>query len=182
VHLWIYERVKSISGPNGADTQSHSAFTACANSPLYLLAHRSILPSHDTSDKIGRSYLFSTLAPPSTLLLRFPCLAMLPYILIKPTAFDVPRLAEIQQAAFMNEPVTLGAHANVSKEDYISWASKVISRAHAPPGCEVEFVCAKDAETGEIVGWAEWAMPLDEGEEPKEGGEKEKDTVSRGRK
>jgi hypothetical protein len=99
---------------------------------------------------------------------------MPPYILTRPTASDVPRLADIQRAAFMNAPVTLGAHDNVSQEDYISWASKVISRAHAPPGCKVEFVCAKDVETGWIVGWAEWAMPLDEGEEPKEGGEKEK--------
>jgi GNAT superfamily N-acetyltransferase len=102
------------------------------------------------------------------------------YTLVSPTASDIPRIATIQQAAFAEDPLTIAALANVSKEDYISWCHQVHSRPDPPPGYKLEFVCAKNTDTGEIAGWAQWAIPLEDGEEWKGDEKREKVPLPKG--
>jgi hypothetical protein len=102
------------------------------------------------------------------------------YTLVSPTASDIPRIATIQQAAFAKGSLTAAALPDVSKEDYISWCEQSHSHPSPPPGYKLEFVCAKNTDTGEIAGWAQWAIPLADGEEWKGDEKREKVPLPKG--
>jgi hypothetical protein len=87
------------------------------------------------------------------------------YALVPPTTSDNHRLAVIQQAAFVGDRLTVAALSDVSKEDFTSWCEQHILRPNPPPGYKLDRVCAKDTKTGVIAGWADWGIPLAEGEE-----------------
>jgi hypothetical protein len=87
------------------------------------------------------------------------------YVLSPTSAADAYRLGEVQQAAFVDDPLTLAATKNIPKEAYIRWIEHAITHPDPPPGHKIQYMCAREAETGEIGGWAEWIIPLDEGEE-----------------
>jgi hypothetical protein len=89
----------------------------------------------------------------------------MPFILSRPTATDAPRLAEIQQVAFVDDAFTLGPLRAVPKEAYIRWVERAFLRPRAPPGHRAEYVCARDAATGKVGGWALWSVPLADGKE-----------------
>jgi hypothetical protein len=88
------------------------------------------------------------------------------YILKEPEEAQLPRLAEIQKAAFAEDPLVLGALPGVAHEDYIAWVTQNLTRPRPPPGYRMELVCAVKEETGEIVGFAQWAIPTKPGDEP----------------
>jgi hypothetical protein len=84
------------------------------------------------------------------------------FTLSPPTPDDFPRLAEIAHAAFLDDDFSKVAFKDVSKEDNIAWSMAGFEKMPAAPG---EIVCARDPETGEIVGWARWAIPVEKGTE-----------------
>jgi GNAT superfamily N-acetyltransferase len=83
------------------------------------------------------------------------------FVLSTPEPSQLTRLAEILVAAFAQDPLTLAGLPGVSHADQLAWAEQGLQHLRAPPGCRAELVCATKKETGEIVGFAQWAIPLD---------------------
>jgi hypothetical protein len=105
---------------------------------------------------------------------------MPPFVLSPVTAADFPRLAEIQRLAFgPDDPLARAALADIAPADLDAWTEHGIAHPNPPPGVRIELVCARDAETGEIGGWARWDIPLAEGE-PWAGPAAEKAPLPRG--
>jgi hypothetical protein len=85
------------------------------------------------------------------------------YVLASPTPDQILRLAEIQTSAFMQDPLTVGAFPNVSPADRVTFWDKSLRQLRPPSGYRSELVCAMKKETGEVVGFAQWAIPTPDG-------------------
>jgi hypothetical protein len=87
------------------------------------------------------------------------------FILSPMTAADIPRLAEIQYAAFGEDQITRVCLADVPHADYTAWVAHGLAHPDPPPGQRVEVMCARDAALGEVAGWAQWQVSLAEDEQ-----------------
>jgi hypothetical protein len=80
-------------------------------------------------------------------------------LLASATEADLPRLAEIQRAAFAQDPFLSHVCAGVPEDALHAWRVGVLAAARAPPGHRLALVCARRADTGAILGWAKWLFP-----------------------
>jgi molybdopterin biosynthesis enzyme len=78
------------------------------------------------------------------------------FTLTPPTPADFPRLAEIAYTAFADDAFTRVAFRNVSRAD--NYAASLAGFAHLAPG--TELVCAREAVSGTVVGYAQWSAPV----------------------
>jgi hypothetical protein len=82
-------------------------------------------------------------------------------VLSTPEPSQLARLAEIQAAAFAQDPLTVAGLPGVSHAEHAAWAEQGFLHLRAPPGFRAELICATKKDTGEIVGFAQWAIPLE---------------------
>jgi ribosomal protein S18 acetylase RimI-like enzyme len=75
---------------------------------------------------------------------------------------QLARLGEIQAAAFAQADSVLAALPDVSRADHAAWAEQRLRHFRTPPGHRTEIVCATKNGSDQIVGFAQWIIPLDD--------------------
>jgi hypothetical protein len=89
---------------------------------------------------------------------------MPPYYLSPIAVDEARRVGEVQKAAFVDDPLSEVALADIPRDAYIDWCAHAFLSPSPPANHRAEYVGARDAATGELAGWALWIIPLREGE------------------
>jgi hypothetical protein len=87
-----------------------------------------------------------------------------PYTISVADASTYARLGEISTLAYADDPYRRAAFSGVSDDAYARYTAASLHHAAAPPGTRAVVLHAARPETGEILGWARWYCPLQEGE------------------